>query len=108
MNRYFLAGAGFGCVRKSLDIYLNAPEITVERRLAERAGKLVYVSRNRPMLTTEKIAVVAIHACICALYSPYFIICDLNRAEARMRGIDLYPAKHNDDDDHNLLLHAVK
>jgi hypothetical protein len=71
MQRYLVAGACYGFVRKSLDIFFNAREVTIERRLMELDGKLAFVSRNRPMLMTEKIAVIAMHTCICAPYSPY-------------------------------------
>ena len=96
LNRYLLAGMAYGVSRKSLDLCLNAPQVTIERDLVQGAhGRLTYVSRNRPMLVTEKLAIVATHACITMVYSPYYVATDIWRAEARARGIDIDPAKQD-------------
>jgi hypothetical protein len=107
MQRYVLAGAFYGFARKSIDVCINAREVTVERRLMRRGNERVYVSRNRPMLVTERIAVVAMHMCACSLYSPFFIVGDLNRAEAHLRGIDIAAPPGENDDEQSLIFHAM-
>ncbi len=106
--RYCAAGACYGFARKTLDVCLNVREVTVERRLVQRKdGAYAYACRNRAMLITEKIAVVAMHTCLSTMYSPYFIVGDLNRAEAYLRDIDIHQCS-NDDDDQTLIYHVVK
>jgi hypothetical protein len=58
------------------------------------------------MLFTEKFAVVVAHACVCSCYSPYFVMRDLNRAEARIRGIDIDPPVRGDPD-HSMCWHII-
>jgi hypothetical protein len=107
--RYCAVGACYGFARKTLDVCLNAREVTVERRLEQgNDGKYAYACRNRAMLITEKIAVVAMHTCLSTMYSPYFIVGDLNRAEAYLRDIDLDPPRGIHDDEQTLIYHAVK
>ena len=106
LNRYLAAGGCYGLVRKSIDLcVLGEPLVTVQRDLVQDAeGRFGYVSRNRPMLVTEKLAVVAVHACINLVYSPYYVALDLQRAEACARGIDIYPTAQKGRDDPELCL----
>lgn len=99
MHRYLWAGTAYGVARKAIELSVSAPQVTIERIKVKNAeGWHEYRSRMRPMLVTEKVAVVAAHACISALYSPYFVAVDLVRAEARLRGIDIDPAKNTAED----------
>ena len=86
-ERYMTLGACIGFARKSIDIYVNKPEITARRQN--------FICQNRPMLITEKIAVICVHTFISTVYSPYFIVKDINTLEAHVRGIDII------DDDNN-------
>ena len=103
--RYIAAGACYGFARKTLDVSVNRPTITVERKyVSERSA---YVARDRPMLFTEKVIAVSAHTCLCAGYWPYFVASDLNRVEARVRGIDIDPTRGNDDPEHSVYSRIV-
>ena len=68
-------------------------------------GIFEYRSRNRPMMATEKLAVVTVHMCVCFVYSPIFVFRDLIRAEARLRCLDVDPICSRDDTDLSLWNH---
>ena len=108
LKQYGLAGACYGIARKSIDLCMNDAEITVERSVEKNVddGQYACVSRNRPMPVTEGLAVVLVHACVCAAYSPYFVSCDLSRAEARLRGIDIDPSRGKDDPELSMMHHV--
>ncbi len=109
LHKYMLTGACYGFVRKSIDLTMNNPEITLERTIQTvktETGISIhkYASRNRPMLIMEKTCVLLTHTAIVALYLPIFVSKDLVHFEANIRGIDDNVVHKSTEDDPNIFL----
>ena len=90
LTNYILAGTVYGFVRKSADVVLNDPKVTLEQTLVKSdTGEYYYASRNRSLMCTEKMGLICVHTFVSSMYWPLLLGKDMAKFEAAMRGIDI-------------------
>ncbi len=100
-SRYVTSGFFYGAIRKTIDMNLNDPVVTVHHDLVDEDGLgRRWKSTNRPLLYAEKALVIGAHSCVSMSFSPYYVMKDLARLEAYARDIIISPfsSKSSDDD----------
>jgi hypothetical protein len=85
VSRYLMCGATYGAIRKAIQLQNVKMKSSYEYDPERRTIKTM----KRPILFTEWAIAVSTHSLINSLYSPYYILNDMQDIEASIRGIHI-------------------